>query len=246
MAYIATGLAGFGSVVAAVSGKTGTLSETVVATVAVGVLGFIAVHESFVASDPPDPNWRTIAKARPTVVSRVPPGSFLSSAGTEALNRILRQTATVDGLDYAIYVSNNRQSSALAAHSSYWVKRQTAAMGHFGIEAAQAITQLVTLIQQSKATLSVPFPGLTPTKVKRALNYVRAHGLPKTLLNLAKRYRIPTSLLSTIKRRVKTGAALPSYATSIYGILSNPSFINAARAEANALQAYGQLLLAKG
>jgi hypothetical protein len=194
--------------------------------------------------DPPDLHWRSIVKAKPIGPLSVPAGGFLGPAGTATLDGILRQTATLSGLVEGFDVSNNRESSAKAAHSSLWVKRQIAAMGRFAVQAAQTVDQLITLIQESKSTLSIPFPGLTPTPLQRAAKYVRAHGLPRSLLNLATKYRIPTSLLHTIERKLKSGAALPSYATSIYGILSNPALINADQAVATALRAYGQLLLA--
>jgi hypothetical protein len=217
------------------------------------VLGLITIAVNYgagsasdVVAEPPDPNWRSIVKARPIGLVRAPANGFLGPAGTAALNAILRQLAIVNGLEHAFFVSHNRETSAKAAHSALWVKRQTAAMGRFAIQAGQAINQLITLVQQSRATLSNSFPTLTPADLKHEAAYVRAHGLPTSFVRLAHKSGLSAATLDAIKRRILAGTGLPSYATSIDGILSNPALISAEQAEANGLQAYGQLLLATG
>lgn len=154
--------------------------------------------------------------------------------------------ATVNGLEHAFFVSHNRESSARAAHNSLWVTRQTDAMGRLATSAAQAINQLVTSVRSSQSTLDVGFPGLAPPRIKRSEALVRAHGLPASFVRLARKYRVPGSLLAAATRKLKSGAAPPSYATSSYGVLSYPPLISAEQSEANALLAYGQLLLTHG
>jgi hypothetical protein len=194
--------------------------------------------------DPLDPHWRSIVRAKPIGLVRVPSIGFLGSAGTSALQAIAREMAKVDGLEYALSISHNRRTSAQRAHNSVWVKRQTAAMGRFAIEAGDASTALITLIQQSTSTLSAPFPGLTAANLKHAKRYVRAHGLPPSFVRLATKYGLPSSLLAAAKQTLTSAAALPSYATSMYGLLSYPPLITAEQQAANALLAYGQLLVA--
>jgi len=243
--YFSAGAGAVTGVMAVVSAAVPGGQPNAVALAALtGGFGFLAYHFGVVASDPPDPNWRSIAKAKPIGVPRIPAGGFLGAAGVATLNGILRQMATVNGLEYAFYVSHNRESSAKAAHNSLWVKRQTAAMGRFAIHTGQALDKLIALIQQSKSTLSTPFPGITPAALKRAAKYVRAHGLPTSFLNLAHKYGLSGAVVAAIKRKLLASTGLPSYATSIYGIFSNPSLINSAQAEATALITYGQLLVA--
>jgi hypothetical protein len=205
-----------------------------------------AFYASGVADDPRDPNWRSIAKARPIGRLTLPGSGFLGAAGVPTLDGILRQIATVNGLELAFSVSYNRMTSANSAHSSLWVKRQAAAMGRFASQAADAINRLITLIRGSRSSLSAPFPWLTPANITQAIHFVRAHGLPKSLVRLADRFGLSRSLLAAVEQRLKSGAPLPSYATSVYGLLSYAPFITAEQKAANALQTYGQLLLATG
>jgi hypothetical protein len=60
------------------------------------------------------------------------------------------------------------------------------------------------------------------------------------------RYRLPSPFLTAIKQKLESRAPLPSYATTIYSVVSYTPFINAEQAAANAFQNYGHALLAKG
>jgi hypothetical protein len=240
-----------GYAAAAAAGIYGAITGDASAVAAAGIGGAVAsayggisaLAEKY-ASDPPDPNWRAIVKPHPIRPAAVSPNAWLTPNAAVALNGIFEQTAIVNGLERAAGVSSNRAGSARNAHSAVWVKRQTQALGHYAIRAGEAIARLVTLIQQSQPTLSVPFPGLTPADLKRAEDYVRRHGLPASFVRLAKRYGVPASTLAAVKKRLNAGAGLPSYATSIYGLVSYPPLITAEHKAANALQTYGHLLLA--
>jgi hypothetical protein len=200
---------------------------------------------SYLASlDPPDPRWRSIVTAHPMGLVTLHPNALLTPGAARAANAIFKQIAIVNGLERAAAISANRAGSARAAHNRVWFKRQVRALGRFLMQAGEAITQLVTSIRQSQPTLSMSVPGLTPAKVSHAAAYVRAHGLPKSFIRLAERYGASTSLLDAVKQKLKSKAPLPSYATSLYGLLSYAPFITAEQRAANAMLTYGALLLA--
>jgi hypothetical protein len=241
--YAFTALAGLSGLLAAASAPS--VVGGVFWATGVAVFGVFAAHAGLVVGDPPNVNWRSIARARLIGPLRAPSAGFLRPASRAAFDAILHEMATVNGLEDAFYVSHNRETSATVAHNSVWINRQTAAMGRFAVQAARAINQLVTSIEQSKSTLSTPFPRLTAANLQHAAQYVHAHGLPTSLAKLARKDGLSAGILAAIERRIVPGKPLPYYAASIYGILSNPSLINAARAEADALLAYGQLLAAQ-
>jgi hypothetical protein len=245
--YLAATAAGVFGVVAAVAAAIpGGQPQALVYVAGAGAFGLLATHLSFVAGDPPDPDWRSIFTPRPIGPTRVTASRFLNGAGAAALSGILRQMATVNGLLDAFSVSYDRRTSASQAKNGVWSARQTAAMGRYAIQSAAAIGTLVTQIRRSQASLSPPLPPLTPQALKQAAAEVAAHGLPRSLTSLWSRYGLPAALLASTKRRVEARTPLPSSATSIYGILSRPTFLGDLQSEADALQSYGELLLAVG
>ena len=120
-----------------------------------------------IADDPPDPQWRSIFTPQLVGPTRVTANGFLDRTAAAALSAILEEMAKLSGLEQALTVSFDRRSSALAAHSPVFVKRQTDAMGRYAIQSAAAIRTLVSLIQDSKATLSAPLPSFTRGRTSR-------------------------------------------------------------------------------
>ena len=212
-----------------------------------GGASFAAVKSSYMAEDdPPDRNWRSIATAQPTGPTKVKAGGVVSANQAASASAVLSQIARVNGLDQAFLVSNNRRASASKARATLWVKRQTQAMGRYAIKAADAIGKLVTLIQQAQATLSAPLPPLTTQDLKQAALGVAAHGLPTSLTSLWSKYRLPASLLAKVKKRVQSRTPPTRYASSVYGVLGQPTLLADLQSEGDALRLYGQLLLAVG
>ena len=186
-------------------------------------LAAVALYANEVRSDPPDPNWRSIAKATPIGPTSVPAIGFLGATGASALDGVLRRWRQSTGWS----TPSSSLTTARARHEppttpcgsrarpTQWVvlppaqrRRSTSWSRRYG--AAQS-------------TLDVGFPGLAPPRIKRSEALVRAHGLPASFVRLARKYRVPGSLLAAAtRRRFKSGAAPPSYATSSYGVLSYP------------------------
>ncbi|MGO9971843.1 MAG: hypothetical protein ACLP01_03230 [Solirubrobacteraceae bacterium] len=247
-----TGAAVIG-LVGVVGGVVGTAfgSPVVGGSIAVVLEGFSVAAAAHAASiqkaanaDPPDRHWRSIVVPQPTTVYVVKAQGELTRSGAAALNRILAQMATVNGLVTAMVISTNRASSAKAAHSTVWFKRQSQAMGRFATEAGQAIDKLVTLLRASKALASVRFPAFTPALLKELAEKVRAHGLPAGVVRSARHNGLSAATIARIARQLASGVAPAGLASSLYGQLSAPALVNSELSAARALLTYGRYELA--
>jgi hypothetical protein len=81
--------------------------------------------------DPPDPNYKVLARAAFPRPARVRAGGGVTAAEAAALNALLRQSARIAGDDAAFLASIQRADGAHAAGDAEWDKRQSAQAAAF-------------------------------------------------------------------------------------------------------------------
>jgi hypothetical protein len=170
-----------------------------------------ALNYALLAADPPDPNFEAI------VVPVLPPRVRVARAVPAKLRRILQRwldNARQEAAElHALRVALERAQGATAAHDGQWTLTQMVAAAQFAREGGSAMRREVTILRSLRRALKgTPRfnPHLSVAHVRRAVHYVRQHGLPSGVKHVLQRLgatkadlaRLRSSLLKTPARQL--------------------------------------------
>jgi hypothetical protein len=172
--------------------------------------------------DPPDSHWRSIVKPQLPRIPPLKPGNGVTADQASALNGVVAAHAAAIGYMDAFMTSVNRESSAAAAHSGDWVRRQQAAERSFAGSAASAFGRVASLSQQAAprlASLSVAVPLSALQTAQRQL--AASGNLPSLFGQIGRSFGLSPADLESLKSSI-VSTNLSTFAAAHPEILSNP------------------------
>ncbi len=159
------------------------------------------------ANDPPDKNYKQLAKLVVPKLPGVRPGNGVTSAEAAAANAILVNVAKVSANDAAFITSFERAQGAYAARNGTWDRTQSRAAAKYARAEAKLLDAQPALDAALKrAVAQASVPPLTAADAKRATASVAKSGLPASFTSLARRLGLSQAAIAAHAKRV---AALP-------------------------------------
>jgi hypothetical protein len=189
------------------------------------------------ASDPPDKNYKQLAKLGVPKLPAIRPGNGVTLAEAEAANAILANVARVSANDAAFITSFERAQGAYAARDGTWDRRQSRATAKYARAEAKLLDAQPALdVALKRAVAQANVPPLTAADAKRATASVVRNGLPASFTSPAARLGITKAEIRAHEKRV---AALPGRAIAglVAAKLATPATARAHRTAAKLLRA---------
>jgi hypothetical protein len=189
------------------------------------------------ASDPPDKNYKQLAKLGVPKLPAIRPGNGVTLAEAEAANAILANVARVSANDAAFITSFERAQGAYAARDGPWDRRQSRAAAKYARAEAKLLDAQPALdVALKRAVAQANVPPLTAADAKRATASVVRNGLPASFASPAARLGITKAEIRAHEKRV---AALPGRAIAglVAAKLATPATARAHRTAAKLLRA---------
>lgn len=195
---------------------------------------------SVLASDPPDPNFRSVAQPRDVTSEHLAAKGRLTRADANRVNGLLTSLARTESLHEALLTAIERAQGATHAKQPAFEKRQMLAAAGFASQLARVDDELGT--QSRDAERALMAAGITVQLGPGALNNAQAeisrNGLPRHLTRefdrlgrygaQARRYLLAQTKLSV---RQRTTWRFPQ-------VLVSPDLLHSYREEADALRAF--------
>jgi hypothetical protein len=191
------------------------------------------------SKDPPDPNFRKVARPRVIRVPAIRASRRVSGRAARALNALVRSVMTDVGLVGAVTHAFERTQGALQAGDAVWEARQRAALARYATRLARVLSARERLRVRARSALKASgFPKLTATRadVIRAQRRVRAHGFPKRMRRMFAAVRLTASEQEVFRAAFvgrDPGARSPR---SFPAMLTSRAIIRSERASAEAFR----------
>ena len=176
---------------------------TVLGIVVAGGYLALGVYYHYKSEDPPDKNYKRLARF---VIPKLPPvgaGSGVTAAEAAAVNAFQANVARIGANDAAFITSFERAQGAYAARDGSWDRRQSRAAAAFARAEAkllEALPGLEAALRRAVARASVrPLPR---SAVRKGLDDVGERGLPPRFSTTAKRLGVSAAAITAFTKQV--------------------------------------------
>jgi hypothetical protein len=188
------------------------------------------------AQDPPDRNYKQLAKVVVPTLPKVRAGGGVTAAEAAAANALAASIARIAGYDAALVTSFERAQGAYAARDGTWDHRQSLAAARYARAEAKLLDARPALERAlRKAIESAGAPALTLTDARRATDHVARHGLSASFTSYARRLGVGGAPLAAFARAA--GRAKPAtIAGPVTAKVGGPAVTHAYRSSAALLR----------
>lgn len=174
--------------------------------ISVGALG-LATFAEYMAKDPPDPNYKRLAKPVYPKVPLLRPGPGITKAEAAAANAWLTNSARMVGLDRAFITSFERAQGAYRARDAVWDKRQS----DLAATHARALAKVLDARPALEATLrrALQSGGMArQLAAAKAADVEPATKLPRTTVSILRSFGLTKAQITAFE--AKAAKASPS------------------------------------
>lgn len=177
----------------------------------VAVLGFIAagayyavgVYAFYKSEDPPDKNYKRLARLVIPKLPAVKTGSGATTAEAAAANALLSTIARISANDAAFIASFERAQGAYAARDGTWDRRQSRAAASFARAEARLFDTMPGLeTALGRAVQQASVSPLTQADARRALDHGAKQGLPASFTATAAKLGVDAAAMRAFAKRL--------------------------------------------
>jgi hypothetical protein len=155
------------------------------------------------ALDPPDRNYKKLAKLAIPHLPAIQPGSGVTAAEAGAANALLANASQMAGIDAALLKSFERAQGAYAAQDGTWDTKQSRSAAKFARAEAKLLDARPALeAALRRAVAKAGTIALTPADVKRGVARIARAGFPSPFVSTTRRLGIAPARLSAFRARV--------------------------------------------
>lgn len=220
----------------ALAGAVPPLAATALALAAVscaGALGFAKL-----ASDPPDMNFRSIARPKAPPAPRVSAGQGVSSAAAASINSLFAVQTQELGLMRAMLTAFDRAAGAYVKKQTAWEKRQMLAAGRYASRLSLLILEEVKLRTRARAAFTTPLPVSQADAYAFGNSFVGGQLPPKLAAGLA---RLGVSRAEREEARSAAAVIDPSlYDGNATALIADPTLLSGLRKTAADMKAFSK------
>jgi hypothetical protein len=198
----------------------------------------LALNYWKLASDPPDPRFRVIAKPTTPPAPEVATGQGVSAAAAAAANRLLGVQAQEIGLMRAMLTAFDRAAGAYVKKQTTWERKQMVASGGYAAQLATLIQSEIKLRASARAAFTTPLP-VTTEQAYAFGNSLVGKQLPGGLTAALAKLGLSKDEREEVRR---AGAVIdPSlYDGNATASIANPELLSGLRKTAAAMKAFAK------
>jgi hypothetical protein len=200
--------------------------------------GLIALFFQWLATDPVDSHYTSVAKPVAGHTPRLSSGRGLNGAQTAALSALLQAQVREVGLAYAVATAVNRYSGAALADNTQWEQQQRAAAQRYAGQLASSLaTELADAKHAQSALADTVFRSrkVHAAEIRAFQESVASHGIPDSVAADLAELEIPPG--DSAAMRVELERANPAIVAAPASLLTALDFAAEARDTQAAIQA---------
>jgi hypothetical protein len=196
-----------------------------------------------ILKDPPDRNFRVVAKPVPVKIPPLGPEDGLTPATAQAFNALAKASARTLSLDEALMTAINRQLGANRAHDKKAQRMQERAAARYARQLTAALKGLAPLRANLRAAIAAEAVDLTvtPKDFADAQQQLSASVFPERMATTLKKLGMTEAEIAQLKQRVQQRRP-PGHALVFPAMIDNPGLARVEGASAAALLRYARLL----
>ena len=172
-----------------------------------GIIGILLKGGSAVmgilASDPPDPRFRLLARPKVPPRIRVPSTTAVTPVAASALGRLIDSGLRLNEILKAVLTSVERAQGAAAANQRIWVVRQQQAAARHARAAATLLEQMAGLRGKAVRAIGRELVRQTPAEVRLARDQVLAQGLSRQVKLAFRGAGVTAVVTADVEREIK-------------------------------------------
>jgi hypothetical protein len=191
-----------------------------------------------IASDPPDPNFTTVAPAQNVTVPPLTAGGGITQAEADQFNALFAEEGQALGLAQALSTALNRAQAASEDPSdATFAQLQVNAVTQFAQQLGTVVDTEPTLlsnVQTALAQSGAPDVSVTPSDVAALQSMVASNGLPDLLVQALQQLQTSAAQLQMIQAQLLQQAPAAA-AGSLSATLTDPAFAALVQTNASVL-----------
>ncbi len=190
------------------------------------------------AGDPPDPHYRSAARATTPSFAGTAPHGGLAAAATKALDVLSVNSARTLGLERALGTAVDRASGAADAGNTAAERSQLQAAGAFASQLAPLQLAFLSDLRAAGRTLSAAHLAtfkIPASAVARLARATTSAGLPAATLRLLERAGISSSQIAVLRSQIDK---LPNRSVTITFPTVTPQLVTAIKQQVAILKAF--------